>query len=676
MFSVLILAGGALAAAEPLFPYGRNFDTTYLESFYPARYSRPGRSDYGLPGAEKLRSMQHSAHPRTYFSGEEILRLKQLRKSDPEVEKWISGLLRAQYGVMKRKPDGDFGRPIDLVSLAQRIGFAYRMTGDPAFADYGWILFEKAVKHPNYRIPGNAFCYEAHSLGVLYDMFSDGWNRTRTDEFLRFAKPYLDMGVKIVRDSMGLGAPGTGRTNIGLQTQGSYLVLASALFDRYPEECSEIIAESLYHFASGLEELFPDGGWREGPGYWGYSFTRGIMPVLITLQNTWGTMFRLETMPGLRESAFFLPYVTGSVRNLAFAFGDSREQMGYSHMEICFIRLFGDRKLVWLLQKMKQNSTWSGLLSRTNSLPVGISPEMLRCSEQDQPPLGHRFRRIELGSFRSSWTDPNGWFLAFKGGWGAEAHGNLHAGTFVLDAMGERWITSGAGTSYDAEDCWNYSPLGGRWRLFGARAESKNCLVVNLNFLHQHQTFPFDTRRNYPFPDQAPFSLSELVRFDLRNAGKTPGGIGVLDLTPAYRDFCNDVKRGFRFDGHSVEVQDEVRFRRRAFYDAWFLMTVYRDTGIEISRDGTSAILKRNGKQLHVSLVCDMPGSRFVELPMRPLPKSESVLALPKDWSRFKRLAVHLVNPDLTARDGFRLRVSFRTQPEKEAPLTPIADWK
>jgi len=163
--------------------------------------------------------------------------------------------------------------------------------------------------------------------------------------------------------------------------------------------------------------------------------------------------------------------------------------------------------------------------------------------------------------------------------------------------------------------------------------------------------------------------------------GQKPGGIGVLDLTPAYRDFCNSMTRAFKLDksGEKVTIQDEVRFRRRAFYDSWWLATLYKDTQLEISSDGRNALLIRNGKKMKVSLFSDMKDLKFIELPCSPLPNSEAILAAPKNWENYKRLAVHLINGNRVSRDGYTLKIIFENA-DKASPsdenIIPIKDWK
>ena len=44
-------------------------------------------------------------------------------------------------------------------------------------------------------------------------------------------------------------------------------------------------------------------------------------------------------------------------------------------------------------------------------------------------------------SMRGSWTNPNGFYAAIKSGLitGHQTHGNLDLGTFVFEALGQRW---------------------------------------------------------------------------------------------------------------------------------------------------------------------------------------------------------------------------------------------
>src|SRR6202012_4308050 len=54
-------------------------------------------------------------------------------------------------------------------------------------------------------------------------------------------------------------------------------------------------------------------------------------------------------------------------------------------------------------------------------------------------PLAQRFSRVAQAYIRSAWHDPRAWYVGFKGGDARAGHAHLDLGTFVLDALGQRW---------------------------------------------------------------------------------------------------------------------------------------------------------------------------------------------------------------------------------------------
>ena len=57
-------------------------------------------------------------------------------------------------------------------------------------------------------------------------------------------------------------------------------------------------------------------------------------------------------------------------------------------------------------------------------------------------PLNYLFARRSVGFFRSSWTDEKAAWLGFKGCNSTADHGDLDAGTFVLEMGGQRCVYS------------------------------------------------------------------------------------------------------------------------------------------------------------------------------------------------------------------------------------------
>src|SRR5690554_352124 len=61
---------------------------------------------------------------------------------------------------------------------------------------------------------------------------------------------------------------------------------------------------------------------------------------------------------------------------------------------------------------------------------------------------------------RSSWTDPNAIFVGFKAGAANVNHAHMDVGSFVLDALGERWAMDFGAQSYHSLESRGYSIVG------------------------------------------------------------------------------------------------------------------------------------------------------------------------------------------------------------------------
>src|SRR6185295_7886257 len=64
-------------------------------------------------------------------------------------------------------------------------------------------------------------------------------------------------------------------------------------------------------------------------------------------------------------------------------------------------------------------------------------------------PLDSRYQATHLAFFRSAWNDKSALYVGFKGGDNAANHAHLDLGTFVLDALGQRWAVDLGPDDYD-----------------------------------------------------------------------------------------------------------------------------------------------------------------------------------------------------------------------------------
>ena len=94
-----------------------------------------------------------------------------------------------------------------------------------------------------------------------------------------------------------------------------------------------------------------------------------------------------------------------------------------------------------------------------------------------------------VGVFRTSWSDTNALFLAFKGGSAGLSHGHMDAGSFILEADGVRWALDLGRQDYlslesKGIDLWNSRQNSDRWRVFRLNNFSHNTLTIG-NQLHR-----------------------------------------------------------------------------------------------------------------------------------------------------------------------------------------------
>lgn len=84
-------------------------------------------------------------------------------------------------------------------------------------------------------------------------------------------------------------------------------------------------------------------------------------------------------------------------------------------------------------------------------------------------------------AMRTSWTNTNGAYIAIKSGGllNHQTHGNLDAGDFVLDALGQRWAGELGSGNYLADGYFsNETQTSDRWLYYRTRTAGQNTLLI------------------------------------------------------------------------------------------------------------------------------------------------------------------------------------------------------
>jgi len=157
-------------------------------------------------------------------------------------------------------------------------------------------------------------------------------------------------------------------------------------------------------------------------------------------------------------------------------------------------------------------------------------------------PLDKSFRGpVEVAMFRNAWNDPNALFVAVKAGFNQVNHGHLDLGTFVLDALGVRWVRDLGKEDYNLPGYWAKGPRSKRWTYYRLTSLAHNIPVIN--------------GRN-----QDVYAETKIIKFK-----STPKkGFAILDLTSAYKGYAKKMLRGVAIidNRQAVLIQDEFQLEK------------------------------------------------------------------------------------------------------------------
>jgi Heparinase II/III-like protein len=249
-------------------------------------------------------------------------------------------------------------------------------------------------------------------------------------------------------------------------------------------------------------------------------------------------------------------------------------------------------------------------------------------------PLDAMFREVNLGSFRGSWSDPLTTYLAFKGGSNQAHHGHLDLGTFVLDALGERWAQTLGHDSYELPDYFGKN----RWSYYRCSTRGQNTITID--------------NRNQETDGKA-----AIINF--RSGAERSQAI--VNLSDAYRYDARRVMRGFALlNRRQVLVQDEIDLQHTADL-AWSFHTT-----AQIEVEGSVAHLRQNGKELTVRILAPLYGKFEVFSGNPPPPQLQT--------PNLKKLTIRLHD----IRGHVQIAVLFSPgESEAELPaIVPLERWE
>lgn len=457
-----------------------------------------------------------------------------------------------------------------VLDFMKKLGMAYQLTGDTGYSDKAYEIMTKAGEFPDWNpghFLGTAEMTAAFAIGYdwMYDAFSD-----EQRSFIEGC--ILSHGLSEGKEAYD----GTGDTentgwwqmvnhNWNVVCNSGMIVGAVALADVCPDLCFEIIDTATTNLGYALRRFAPDGAWDEG-----YDYVEFILQTLSNAQssvvNSFGTDFGIGAYPGMDSIGDFMIHMTG------------KNASNNLHDAVCVP--VNTPELMWLAQvydKPVYGAFRMKYIERNHLSPTPLDliyydSEYTRADAELN--LDAHFGDMEYISHRSSW-DENALWLSAHGGNVTVNHGHADCGSFVFEALGERWAWDLGPDTYTAS---GYFDENSRYLFYRARAEGHNVIVIDP-----------DTSAGQELD-----GTGIVTRFDV--TGTEP--CTEMNLTSAYDTKADSVVRTFRLTDNrsNAVVEDYIKLKSSSNSVYWFMHT----TADIIITDDNTAELTLNGKKLRV----------------------------------------------------------------------------
>jgi hypothetical protein len=534
--------------------------------------------------ADDILKTLRTQRPRLLFTGEDQARIEKLAGENELLAQLIDRCRRRAEGWLPLPPS-QTRRGHNFYSSCSRVpelALAWRLTGEERFATKAIEEMRAAAALPNWNHARKFLQTSQHAIAMaigydwLHEVLGEADRETIRRALIEKAlKPGLESYAGRGKRS-GPRWPKT-HTNWNLVCNAGMVCGALAIADEEPEIAREILRNAIRSLPTGFSTYAPEGAYDEGPSYWDYGTTHGIMAIA-ALKTGLGSAFGLSSATGLDRTGRYWIHMIGPSGKY-FNYADCNEQPHWSPTAFGLSREMDQPLLAWFY-RYNLSRILAGNGSNTPRSPYYRFRDIIwfdergKKPEPDELPLDALIRgnaahgEVAVVAMRGAWQwdDPSALFVGVRSGvndisW----HTHRDIGSFVLDADGVRWVSDPG---------------------YGVRgAAAHSTLVIG--------------------KDQANKGTGMIDAFL-----STPSRAHVvIDMSRAYKKQAGRVLRGIALlDRSRVLVQDEVSGVRGNRTVRWALPTPAR-----ITLDGSRATLTQNGRVLQAEIL-EPAGLSFTKL--------------------------------------------------------------
>ncbi|MDR0338598.1 MAG: heparinase II/III family protein [Planctomycetaceae bacterium] len=476
-----------------------------------------------IPAAEEILKTLRPEHPRLFVLAETEERIKKLIAENTEAENLYKTLLENGQKILTEEPVVyeikvrsqptilDTSRKAkDRIILLSTL---YRLTKEKKYLDRAVLEMTTVCRFNDWN--HRCFLDTAEMLlgvAVGYDwLYAD----LTSEQRILFRESIRNKGLVPGKEAYEKKVGWTKtRFNWNQVCSGGLTVGALAVADEEPQLAAWLLNKAATGVQTAMDEFQPDGGTREGAGYWSYAVQYNVM-MIAALQSALGTDFGLSGFPGFDQTGRFRIHFVTPLKTV-FTFGDGGSTTNSNPVMFWFATQFNrpdyaghDR--MWFTPNKPFHLWWFN-----ESKDFG-----------NEPTSAH-FQHAGLAFMRSSW-EPNAVYVAVKGGSTATGHSHMELGHFQLIANERLWLSDLGSVSYTKD----YFHKEKRWTFYRAT-----------NFAH-----------NVPVIDgklQNPIGSAPITKFETTK-NRT---MLEVDLTDAYKGQVASANRRITLENQIVTIED------------------------------------------------------------------------------------------------------------------------
>lgn len=534
-------------------------------------------------------------HPRLILTDAELARIRKDVASDPVAKRYAEQLQARGTAILKERPIEHVligPRLLDksrrLVDRIYTLGLLYRLDGNAVWKERALKELEAAAAFQDWNPSHFLDVAEmTHGFAVGYDWF---YNDLTPEQRRWIRTALVEKGLKPAEEANQSKAWWTTSVyNWNNVCNGGILSGALAVADEEPNPAGHLIVESIRNLPRAIASFGPDGGWAEGPGYWGYAM-RYTVVALASLQTALGQDYGLGDIAGMDQAGLFRVYGVGPT-GMFFNFADAGERSG------------DEPSLYWLARRYHQPALAAAARDaaqrRSSAQDLLFQEANGTDADLKRLPLDRYFHGADVVFYRSAWADPMALYAGWKGGDNKANHSNLDLGSFVLDAEGERWAIELGGDEYNLPGYFGNK----RWTYYRLRTEGQNTLTLDDQ-------------------NQDPKAAAPIKAF----ATAAGSGYAIADLTAGYAGAgATKAWRGMAIvdERRRILLQDELETRTPVKI-VWAM-----HTRAEIGLNGSVALLSQGGQKLEARILSP-EGARFESQEVNLLPPQYSTKGIRK----------------------------------------------